>query len=270
MSEQKREQTAVFGNVIPTNITTAVVGNIGYLTLLNASKFNALPQSGWEAVPFAVNRLMKDGARVIVVRGDGGNFCAGADISEFDTVRKNADTARLYEKTNADAFFALRTASVPTIACIRGYCLGGGFGLAAACDLRMSDETGLFAVPAARLGLGYPVDAMADIVNAVGVQTAKQMLFTARRYSADDMLKCGFLSDIVAADHLDNRATALAEEIAALAPLTHKATKAAIAAALGGNRDMAQQAGDATFASQDYAEGRLAFREKRSPEFKGW
>ena len=118
---------------------------------------------------------------MVVVTGDGGNFCAGADISEFDVVRRNAETARIYEASNVEAFGAVRECAVPTIARIEGYCLGGGFGLAAACDLRLASQEAQFAVPAAKLGLGYPVDAMADIVEAVGSQNANRLLFAAAR-----------------------------------------------------------------------------------------
>ena len=257
------------GDQQPAFVSTALEGMIGRITLSNPGKFNALPQKGWESIPKAVHKLVEKGARVIIVSGEDGNFCAGADISEFDTVRKNAKTARVYEQSNSDAFAALRKAPVPTIACIRGYCLGGGFALAAACDLRLADETAQFPVPAARLGLGYPVDAMADIVNAVGAQTAKQMLFTARRYSAAQMLQHGFLGEILPADELAETVNTLANQISTLAPLTHRATKASIAAALGGDAEEAKHLGDATFASEDYTEGRKAFREKRTPVFMG-
>ena len=95
-------------------------------------------------------------ARVIILTGEGENFCAGADISEFDVVRKNAKTAITYEQTNIDAFKALRDCPIPTIAKIKGYCLGGGFGLAAACDLRIAHKQAVFAIPAAKTGIGLP------------------------------------------------------------------------------------------------------------------
>ena len=110
---------------------------------------------------------------------------------------------------------------------------------------------------------------MADIVNAVGAQTAKQMLFTAHRYSAAQMLQHGFLGEILPADELAETVNTLANQISTLAPLTHRATKASIAAALGGDAEEAKHLGDATFASEDYTEGRKAFREKRTPVFMG-
>ena len=246
-------------------------GNLGSLVVQNQGKHNALDQQAWLDVPKAIDQLVEAGARVIVVSGHGESFCAGADISEFDTVRKDETTARIYEKANADAFAAIRNAPIPTFAKIRGFCLGGGFGLAASCDIRLAADDARFAVPAAKLGLAYPVDAMADIVHAVGAQNTKRMLFTAKQFSASEMLELGFLSEVLPAAQLDEHMTDMANDIAILASLTHRATKAAIDAALNGNttRDEAAEIGDETFASSDYAEGRKAFKEKRKAEFKG-
>ncbi|NRB31233.1 MAG: enoyl-CoA hydratase/isomerase family protein [Rhizobiaceae bacterium] len=244
--------------------------NIGYLLISNPKKFNALPQSGWLSVQPAVNKLLASGARVVVVKGDGGNFCAGADISEFDVVRRNAETARVYEASNVEAFAAIRECQVPTIAHIEGYCLGGGFGLAAACDLRLASQEAQFAVPAAKLGLGYPVDAMADIVEAVGAQNAKRLMYAAERFTTAEMKEMGFLLEVLEdSAALGHKVTELAAKIAQLAPLTHKATKTTVRALRSGDFASAKAASDATFDSADYAEGRAAFREKRAPQFSG-
>ncbi|NKB53639.1 MAG: enoyl-CoA hydratase [Rhizobiaceae bacterium] len=242
---------------------------VGTLVLTNRQKCNALPQSGWLSIRPVIEELVNNGARVVILCGAQNDFCAGADISEFDSVRKDAATARIYEASNIEAFAAIRNCPVPTIAKIRGFCLGGGFGLAAACDLRIATDGASFAVPAAKLGLGYPVEAMADIVQAIGAQNAKTLLFTAARQSADDMSKMGFLSEIVEESSLNQRVDELAQHISQLAPLTHAATKSAVLAMQSGDWEHAKSASDATFSSQDYAEGRTAFREKRTPEFKG-
>lgn len=243
---------------------------IGYLLVSNPKKFNALPQSGWLNIKPALQNLVESGARVVVVAGSGGNFCAGADISEFDIVRRNAETARVYEASNVEAFAAIRDCAVPTIARIEGYCLGGGFGLAAACDLRFASEEAQFAVPAAKLGLGYPVDAMADIVEAVGSQNAKRLLYAAERFATSEMKEMGFLLEVLEdAAALNDKVTELAANIAQLAPLTHIATKTTVRALRSGDFDSAKAASDATFSSEDYAEGRAAFREKRAPQFSG-
>ncbi|MEP0940986.1 MAG: enoyl-CoA hydratase-related protein, partial [Rhizobiaceae bacterium] len=139
-----------------------------------------------------------------------------------------------------------------------------------ACDLRLATLEARFAVPAARLGLGYPVDAMADIVEAVGAQNAKRLLFAAERFSSAEMMSMGFLLNVVDdVNALNAEVTALADKIAQLAPLTHQATKATVRALRSGDFVAAKQASDATFSSADYAEGRAAFREKRQPLFGG-
>lgn len=244
-----------------------IADKIGWLWLDNPERHNALDQASWEAIPTALAELLEAKARVVIVAGKGESFCAGADISEFDVVRKDAETAARYEKTNADAFAAIAELPVPTISAINGYCLGGGFGIAAACDLRIATQRASFAVPAAKLGLAYPVAAMRDIVAAVGDQNAKRLLFTAQRFDATSMRDMGFLMEI-SADALD-AAHDTAQDIAELAPFTHRATKAAIDAISTGDSSLAETVGNATFTSADYAEGRSAFKEKRKPEFNG-
>lgn len=245
-------------------IKTAIDGHIGKLTFANPTRHNALTQEDWLAVRTKIGDLIDQDARVVIISGEGQSFCAGADISEFDTVRKDAATARIYEAANVDAFEAIHVCPVPTIAAIDTYCLGGGFGLAAACDLRIATDRAQFAVPAARLSLAYPVEGIAHIVDAIGQQNTKAMLFTANRYSAEAMKDMGFLLDVVAPEQLHQRADEWATQIASLAPLTHRATKASIA----GRRD-AKTLADSTFESADYAEGRAAFKQKRQPLFKG-
>lgn len=250
-----------------TNVIARVEGHIGHLTFCNPARLNALSQNGWLSVRPELDKLAAENARVIIVSGEDNNFCAGADISEFDTVRKDAETARIYESSNVQAFDAVRNCPVPTIAKIRGFCLGGGFGLAAACDLRVATQDARFAIPAAKLGLGYPIDAIADIVDAVGRQNAKHLLFTAEKLSAKEMLDMGFLLEVLDENRIDDKCNQLANTISQLAPLTHKATKAAIAALRSQDWDSAKQQSDLTFSSRDYAEGRQAFREKRPPRF---
>ncbi|MEM9733802.1 MAG: enoyl-CoA hydratase-related protein [Pseudomonadota bacterium] len=245
-------------------IKTSISETVGRLTFGNPKRHNALTQEDWLAVRPLLDELVSEGARVIILSGEGPSFCAGADISEFGTVRKDAATARVYEAANVDAFAAVRACPVPTIAAIDTYCLGGGFGLAAACDLRLATPRAQFAVPPAKLGLAYPVEAIGDIVTALGEQNAKAMLFTAQRHNAQNMKEKGFLLELVQEDELLDRAHKLAQKVAKLAPLTHRATKAAIA-----KTPEAKTMADATFESADYAEGRAAFKEKRKPVFEG-
>lgn len=246
----------------------------GVLVIDNPQRKNALSAAMWRAIPEAIHWLTADGrARAIVLTGAGHqDFSAGADISEFPAVRKDAATARVYEAKNSAAFAAVRDARVPVIAAIRGICYGGGFGLAAACDIRIADETAIFAVPAARLGLAYPADAIQDFVQSLGVQLTRKALFTGQPMKAAELLSSGFLLELVAADALDAATFSLAQTIAENAPLSVQASKLALRAALQHDDDLLREAeviGAATFDSADYAEGRAAFTERRKPVFTG-
>lgn len=252
-----------------------VTANDGVATIVinRPARKNAITQAMWVELASHINRLSSGpDVRVIVLRGAGQDFSAGADISEFDTLRGDPTSARAYEATNSAAFAALRNAAVPVIAAIRGICFGGGFGLAAACDLRIATPEAQFAVPAARLGLAYPQDAMGDIVWAAGPQMARYLTYTAGRIDAQAALSAGFLLEIADAERFDVRVGEVARTIAENAPLSVRASKAAIRSALShdpGEAALAQALGDATFLSDDYAEGRAAFAGRRAPAFKG-
>ncbi len=256
-------------------IRIEVEGAVGRLVVANPERRNAVSLAMWQAIPGAVAALVAHpDVRVIVVRGDGAlAFVSGADISEFATVRRDAASARAYEASNAEAFSALRHATKPTIAMIRGFCLGGGMGLAVACDIRIASDDAVFGIPAARLGVGYPPDCIADVVAAVGPQRAKEMFFTARRMTAAEALEIGLLAAVHSVEALENEAIDLATVIAHNAPLTLRAAKAAIDAVVDGalpaRRETLVALTDACFASADFAEGRIAFLEKREAKFHG-
>lgn len=254
-------------------ITLTMMNGVATLRIDRPAKKNALTQAMWTGLAEAVEALAGDPAvRALILAGAGGDFCAGADIAEFDAVRGNAASARSYEAANVRAFAALSQAPFPTIAAIRGVCFGGGFGLAASCDLRIASAEARFRVPPARLGLAYPHEAMADIVHALGPQMARYLAYSAATIGARRALEAGFLLEIVEGDDADRRAAEIAATIAANAPLSVRATKAAIAAVLDPDPALAARAaalGNATFESEDYAEGRAAFRERREPVFRG-
>ncbi len=254
-------------------LITEFAAGVATLTFDRPEKKNAVTYAMWQELARQVNAIGADKAtRAIVLRGQGNDFSAGADIGEFATLRAGGSGARAYEAANSAAFAAIREAPVPVIAAIRGICFGGGFGIAAACDIRLAAPDAQFSVPAGRLGLAYPHDAMTDIVNAVGPQMAKYLTFSAARIDAEAALAAGFLLEIVSAGRLDARVIELAEAIAGNAPLSVRASKAAIKAALSSRPEDCEQArrlGDATFESRDYAEGRAAFSERRRPVFKG-
>lgn len=250
-------------------LLTSEAGHVARLVINRPARKNAVTAAMWRDIATIVTALPAS-TRALVLSGAGADFSAGADIGEFDDVRRDAATARAYEQANSDAFRALREAPFPTIAAISGICFGGGFGLAASCDIRVAAPDALFSVPAGKLGLAYPVDAMADIVHATGPQLAKFMLFSAARIGAAEALAAGFLLDVV--DDPLARAGEIAVAIAENAPLSNRASKAAIRAVLTGDARLAANAvglGAATFDSADYAEGRAAFRDRRKPVFRG-
>jgi enoyl-CoA hydratase/carnithine racemase len=245
---------------------------VATITINRPRRKNAINHAMWLDLARHFDELSSDlQVRAIILTGAGEDFSAGADIAEFDTLRAPGN-AEAYEAANAAAFAAVRNARVPVIAALRGVCFGGGFGLAAAADIRIATPDALFSVPAARLGLAYPQDAMQDIVAAAGPQMARYLTYTGARIDAPAALAAGLILEIVPKDELGARASAIAASIAANAPLSVRASKLAIRAVLSGEAadvDSALAAGAATFASADYAEGRAAFREKRSPRFMG-
>ncbi|MBK9081855.1 MAG: enoyl-CoA hydratase/isomerase family protein [Rhizobiales bacterium] len=250
-------------------------GPVARLIVDNAPRRNALDLAMWRAIPELIAAAQADEATRVVLLGPapGLPFCSGADISEFSTVRATAEGGRAYEAANAAAFDSLAACRKPVIAAIRGFCLGGGMGLAAACDLRIGAAGATFGVPAGRLGVGYPPSSMAYVVAAVGAAGARDLFFTARRLDAGEAHRLGFLNRLVADEALDAAATELAQTIAAQAPLTLTAAKAAIARCAGlpsaPSERACEQLAQACFDSADYAEGRAAFLEKRTPRFAG-
>lgn len=255
-------------------LKASVEDHIGTLLLDNPRRKNAVTKAMWQAIPTAVTWLCAEaGARVILVRGAGAtDFSAGADISEFGEVRRDAATARLYEAENSAAFAALRNAPVPVIAVIRGICYGGGFGLAASADIRLADTTARFCVPPAKLGLAYPADAVGDIVRALGDQIARFALFTGEVLLPERLAMSGFLLECLGPERLEETAFSIAATIATNAPLSVRASKLAVRGTGDPSGTLLSEAaalGASTFDSKDYAEGRQAFAEKRKPQFTG-
>lgn len=253
-------------------LIVTMAGGVATVTLNRPRRKNAVTHAMWLELARLFDALSAAAdVRAIVLAGAGTDFSAGADIAEFDTLRGSSN-AETYEAANSAAFAAVRNARVPVIAALRGVCFGGGFGLAAATDLRIAADDAIFAVPAARLGLAYPQDAMQDIVAAAGPQMARYLTFTGARIDAKAALAAGLLLEIVPADELEARAASIATAIAANAPLSVIASKLSIRATLSGDAadvEAARAAGALTFESADYAEGRAAFREKRQPSFAG-
>lgn len=251
-----------------------IVPPLAIVRIQNPKHHNAMTLEMWQTLPAVLAEADADPrVNVIVIRGAGDKaFVSGADISEFSTMRAKGAPARHYDKANSIAFAAIRRCEKPTIAMINGYCMGGGFGIAAACDLRYAADDCKFSIPAAKLGIGYPVDAMIDIVELVGPATTKELFFTAKVIEADEAVKLGILNAVFSKADLETEVLKTANTIAAGAPLTLLAAKKAVAAVLQPKDrtvDEAYSAAEICFDSDDYEEGVAAFLEKRKAKFKG-
>lgn len=248
---------------------------VGWIIFSNPAKFNAVSHDMWVALPQCIAAFDADPeVRLIVITGDGEKaFISGADISQFEKSRGSAEAQAVYNQAVVDAYEAPVRCSKPVVAKIRGICMGGGLGLAAACDVRIAAEDAVFRMPAARLGLGYNYTGMTRFVQLLGVANAADIFFSARKFGAADALSMGFVNRVVPVADLDREVDAYCEMVAENAPLTMAAAKFSIrqtgldAAA----RDMGQvqRMIEACFGSEDYREGRKAFMEKRKPNFTG-
>ena len=249
-------------------------GPIGWLRFNNPARRNAVTLAMWSAIPEALAAFEADPEiRVIVLHGAGNQaFVAGADISEFETQRGTPEAIARYDAIGARATAALTTTTKPTIAMIRGFCIGGGVGIAVSCDLRIADDRARFGVPAARLGLGYGLAGVKQLMDLVGPAATKDIFFTARHLEAPEALAIGLVNRVVPTAELEAATRATCALIAANAPLTMHAVKRMVAdlnTPRGADTAEAARLVAACFASDDYAEGRRAFMEKRKPVFRG-
>jgi enoyl-CoA hydratase/carnithine racemase len=256
-------------------ILTLVDGTIATITFNNPERHNAVSLEMWKAVLAALDRFAADPAvRVLVITGVGGkSFVSGADISKFESERAGEAAVADYDEATESVYRALLAYPKPTIAKIRGYCIGGGMNLAICCDLRLCNEAARFAVPAAKLGLGYGLTRVRRVLDIIGPQFAKEIFFTARQFSAVEAKEMGLVNRILPDAELDGFTTDYAQTIGGNAPLTVGAVKQIIAEALKDPeaRDIAlcDRLVKACFESEDYREGRKAFMEKRKPVFIG-
>ena len=248
---------------------------VGWMILNNPQRHNAISLEMWDAALEIMADFGADPAvRVMVISGAGGKaFASGADISKFKDERQEADAVAHYQATTQRAYAAIQAMRIPTIAMIRGYCIGGGTAVAVCCDIRVCTENAKFGIPAAKLGLGYGLQRAIPLVDLVGPAFAKEMFFTGRQFDAREAETMGLVNRVVADDELEATVEEMARTIAANAPLTVRCAKLVVGEALkdAGQRDVAatERAVEACFGSNDYKEGQAAFMDKRKPRFTG-
>lgn len=259
----------------PARVHTRIDGPIGWVIFDNPGRHNAMSVAMWEGLAGAIDALEVDPAvRVVVLRGAGDQaFVSGADISQFDQVRDSVEANERYEALGDAGMSRVAGCSKPTIGMLQGWTLGGGVAIALNCDLRIADESMRFGIPAARLGIGYRWRGIKKLVDTVGAPNAREIFLTARRFTAQDALRMGFVSRVVARGELEAAVRAECELIATNAPLTMASVKIAIneIQRAGPQIDAAriEEATRRAFASDDFKEGRRAFLEKRPPQFQG-
>jgi enoyl-CoA hydratase/carnithine racemase len=248
---------------------------VGVITFNNPDKRNAMSLEMWEGFGEALTALRDDETvRVVILRGAGGKaFVSGADISQFEKTRHNAAASEEYAKRSAAQRALLADYPKPTIACIDGYCLGGGMQVAMLADIRLASHGSQFGIPAAKLGIAYGYDGLKHLVSLVGPSWARLLMYTGMRIDSAEALRIGLVERLFPVDELWGETMTIAETISQNAPLAIKAAKITIAQVLKdeSRRDMEaiRAIGHACMDSADFREGRQAFMEKRRPSFQG-
>ncbi len=244
---------------------------VALVTINRPQKRNAMALEQWRGLAAAFRGFAADDAvRTAVLFGAGGHFCAGADIGEFEAVRRNASDNDVYSAAVTEAAASIMELEKPVIAAIEGSVFGGGCGLAMACDMRIAAKGARFAVPAAKLSIVYTPRDTANLLSLVGPAWAKRILFTGDPIDAETALRIGLADQLVEENPLA-AARALAERISANAPLSIAGAKAILRALLQGKGadEVGQRMTARSLDSEDFREGRRAFMEKRKPKFLG-
>jgi len=259
-------------------LLASVDEGVGWIVFNNTDKHNALTADMLAGLSVACTAFGEDpSVHAVVVRGAGEQaFVSGADIAQLDSgaLSRSPASSRAGTAARADSGgSSLLRIEKPVIAMIHGYCLGGGVGVALAADIRLCAEDAQFGIPAAKLGVGYPYDATSQLVALVGPGWAAEMLFAGARIDAAAAARIGLVNRSIRKDDLEAEVRALARTIAGNAPLSHVAHKRAIQTAISpdpaARLEAVEAAVDAAWASEDFAEGRAAFRERRPAHFAG-
>ena len=250
-------------------------GTTLHIRFNNPARHNALSVDMWEAIPpLLAQAETDDRIRLVVFSGAGEKaFVSGADITQFEDMRAAREAVTRYEAMAEEALMGIYNFSKPTLAAIRGFCIGGGVNVAISCDIRIASIDSVFSIPAARLGLGYRYSAMKNLVDLIGPGAAKDLFFTARKIDAKEAKELGLISRVCEPDQLPALLAEYTSALAANAPITVRAGKTITAQILKPSPELdyalCQKLIRDCFDSEDYAEGRKAFMEKRKPVFKG-
>ncbi len=256
-------------------ILQSVTDGVGIITFNNPEKRNAMSLEMWEGFGNALVELRDDpDVRVVIMVGAGDKaFVSGADISQFEKTRHNAEASEEYSRRSAAQRALLADYPKPTIACIRGFCLGGGMQVAMLADIRIASDNSQFGIPAAKLGIAYGYDGLRNLVSLVGPSWARLIMYTGMRIDSAEGLRIGLVDRVMPDADLWNATMEIATTISGNAPLAIKAAKITIAQVLKDpeQRDMnaIKEIGTACMDSEDFREGRRAFMEKRKPKFSG-
>lgn len=257
------------------NMIVEVVDGVGWVTFNNPKRRNAVNWDMWQAIPKIFADLsQRDEVRCVVMKGAGDkSFVAGADISEFKEKRTGDAQVKAYNEATAAAYGAIENFDKPLIAMIQGFCIGGGLAVALSADIRIGADDTVYAIPAARLGLGYGYTGVNRLVHLVGPAYAKEVFFTARKFTGEEALRMGLINRLTSVAELESVTREYAAMIAENAPLTIATANMAVGMATAAESDRDWAAVDEMvakcFASDDYKEGQAAFMEKRKPVFKG-
>lgn len=256
-------------------IDTTIKDGVLRITICNEERYNAMSLEMWKCMAKAVvDAQTNNEVRIIVLQGSGKKaFISGADISEFKEKRSDKAQAQHYADSVNATQSALRSSCKPTIAVIKGICMGGGMGISLSCDLRYSTETAKFCMPAGKLGVGYAYEGIKRFVDVVGASRTAELFLTARAFSGIEAGRIGLVNEVFPEEHFDKIVDERISIMSGYAPLTMQAVKAGIRCVL--QEDDAPSVKEvsrmvvACFESEDYREGQAAFKEKRKPRFKG-